>query len=119
MASMHRLKENLERELEKFTNKTTMSSNDLETVSKLLMSIKNIDKIERYEDEHSMDGGMWRAEGGYSNRRKRDARGRYMSYSMHDAKRDMLDDLHEMLQMDALTPSEHDILKRAIEQLER
>ena len=73
MEKMHMLKDTLERELDKIAGKGTISAGDLETVFKLITSIKGIYKIKMYEEEegYSEDGGMWRAEGGYSSRRGR------------------------------------------------
>lgn len=144
MEKMHMLKNTLEREIDKIAGKGNMNAGDLEMVSKLLWSLKNACKIEMYEDGgYSQDGGMWRAEGGYSDRgghrmsradgmsygesynsgyssrRRRDSRGRFTSYSMNDAKHEMIEDLREMMDMEGLEPHDRDVLKKAMEQLSR
>lgn len=81
MEKLHQLKSTLEKELDKLAGKGSMSGSDLENIFKLVMAIKGIYKIKMYEEEdgYSQDGGMWRAEGGYSDRRGR-RNGRGMSY---------------------------------------
>lgn len=142
MEKMHMLKSTLEREIDKIAGKGSMNAGDLEMVSKLLWSLKNACKIEMYEDGgYSQDGGMWRAEGGYSDRRgyrmsradgmsygdnggysgrrRRDTRGRFTSYSMNDAKHEMIEDLREMMEMEGIEPHDREVLKKAMEQLSR
>lgn len=136
MGKMHTLRDTLERELDKLADKKTMSMSDLDTVSKLLTSIKNIYKIEMYGDEYS-HGGEWRADGysyndGYDHatRRRHYVRGHYSregrgrddysrGYSMADAKQDIVADLREMMQMEGLDRDEREVLEKAMRQLSR
>lgn len=73
-------KEMLHRELENIVKKGELSAGSLETVDKLLNSIKNACKIMMY-DEYDEEGGYSQARGmeGGSNSyaRNRDSRGRY------------------------------------------
>lgn len=74
-------KEMLHKELESIVKKGELSAGSLETVDKLLNSIKNACKIMMY-DEYD-EGGYSQA--GYSNAQRRDSRGRYSregGYSM-------------------------------------
>lgn len=69
MKNMWKLKETLCEQLEEYTGRTKLAGGDLQTVHMLTDTIKNLDKIERLEDEEM---------GEYSHaRRRRDARGRY------------------------------------------
>ena len=67
------IKELLCKELEQIAKKGGLSSGSLETVDKLLNSIKNVHKILMYEE---YEDGDYSREGDYSTRR-RDAMGRY------------------------------------------
>lgn len=137
MEYMHELKEKLCEELEEIARKGELSAGDLETVHKLTDTIKNIDKIEILdEDGGYSQAGDWEMEGrGSYNRgssyrgRKRDAMGRYSRdrggrmmpnwmYSRADAKDHMMDELEEAMNA-ATTDRERDIIKRAMDQLEK
>lgn len=78
MHTYYDLKDMLHEELRELTKTGELSAGSLETVDKILNSIKNICKITMYEeyseDDYSRDG-----EGGgdYSNARRRDSMGRY------------------------------------------
>ena len=100
MHYLEELKEMLCKELEEIANKGELTAGSLETVHKLTDSIKNIDKIEMYEeyseDDYSEDG-EWMGEGkiygtsyeggssyarggrGRGRNAKRDSMGRYSS----------------------------------------
>ena len=100
MHYLEELKEMLCKELEEIANKGELTAGSLETVHKLTNSIKNIDKIEMYEeyseDDYSEDG-EWMGEGrmygtsyeggssyarggrGRGRNAKRDSMGRYSS----------------------------------------
>ena len=100
MHYLEELKEMLCKELEEIANKGELTAGSLETVHKLTDTIKNIDKIEMYE-EYSEDGysedGEWMGEGkiygtsyeggssyarggrGRGRNAKRDSMGRYSS----------------------------------------
>ena len=78
MHELHELKEMLMEEVGKIAKKGELTAGSLETVDKLLNSIKNACKIEMY-DEYT-DGGDYSRESGMSYARgdqRRDARGRY------------------------------------------
>lgn len=148
MEKMHMLKDTLSREIDKLAGKGSMSSSDLEMISKLIWTMKNIYKIEMYEEEggYSQDG-MWRAEGyserrgrrnsrgnsyggnsyndgmsygsdnqGYSERRRRDTRGRY---SMHDAKHEMMEEMKKLMEMEGIEPRDREVLRKAMAELGR
>lgn len=137
MEYMHELKEKLCEELEEIARKPEMSAGDLEAVHKLTDTIKNIDKIDMLEEDggYSQDGD-WMARGTYDRGnsyrgRKRDSMGRYSRntmmrggyrdgrmYSRADAKDHMMDELEEAMEA-ATTDREKDIIKRAMDQLEK
>lgn len=139
MDYMHELKEKLCDELEEIARKPEMSAGDLEAVHKLTDTIKNIDKIEiMKEDGGYSQAGDWEMRGhgsydrGSSYRgRKRDSMGRYSRdwrddgrmmpnrmYSRAEAKDHMMDELEEAMAA-ATTDRDRDIIKRAMEQLEK
>ena len=144
MEYMHERKEKLCDELEEIAKKGELGAGDLEIVHKLTDTIKNIDKIEiMKEDGGYSQAGDWEMEGrGSYNRgssyrgRKRDSMGRYsrdgrdmdysrdgrmMPYRMYsraDAKDHMMGELEEAMAA-ATTDREKDIIKRAMDQLEK
>ena len=142
MEYMHELKEKLCDELEEIARKGEFSAGDLEAVHKLTDTIKNLDKIEMLEDGGYSQAGDWKIEGRAYNRgssyarRKRDSMGRYSRdgrdmdysrdgrmmpsrmYSRADAKEHMMDELEEAMNA-ATTDREKDIIKRAMDQLEK
>lgn len=141
MEYMNELKEKLCDELEEIANKGELGAGDLEIVHKLTDTIKNIDKIEiMKEDGGYSRAGDWEMRGTYdrgsSYRRKRDSMGRYsrdgrdmdysrdgrmMPYRMYsraDAKDHMMGELEEAMAA-ATTDREKDIIKRAMDQLEK
>ena len=141
MEYMHELKEKLCDELEEIARKGEFSAGDLEAVHKLTDTIKNLDKIEMLEDGGYSQAGDWEMEGrGSYNRgssyrgRKRDSMGRYARdgrddgysgrmmpnrmYSRAEAKDHMMDELEEAMAA-ATTDREKDIIKRAMDQLEK
>ena len=141
MDYMHELKEKLCDELEEIAKKGELGAGDLEIVHKLTDTIKNLDKIGMLEDGYSQ-AGDWEIEGRAYNRgssyarRKRDSMGRYSRdgrdmdysrdgrmmpnriYSRADAKEHMMDELEEAMAA-ATTDREKDIIKRAMDQLEK
>lgn len=144
MEHMEMLKKTLCKEIdemaERIGQKKMLAGNELEQISKLVMTLKNIYKVEKLEAEsaHSMGRGMWNARGGYSNgmdesyryghtydgehseRRGRDARGRYTSmYSMNDSKYEMVEGIREMMDREGLSPQSREILHKAMEQLSK
>ena len=138
MEYMHELKEKLCDELEEIAKKGELGAGDLEIVHKLTDTIKNIDKIEiMKEDGGYSQAGDWEIEGRAYNRgnsyarRKRDSMGRYSRdrrddgrmmpnrmYSRTDAKDHMMDELEEAMNV-ATTDREREIIKRAMDQLEK
>lgn len=132
MEHIHELKKKLCRELDEIARNGEMGAGDLELAHKLTDTIKNIDKIEMLEE----DGGMSREgdyDRGYSSRRRRNSMGRFTSrdggysgrgysrdggYSRADAKEQMMDELEEAMNA-ATTDRERDIIKRAMDQLEK
>lgn len=132
MEYMYELKEKLCEELEEIAKKPEMSAGDLEAVHKLTDTIKNIDKIEMLEEDggYSRDGD-WESDmrgtygrGSSYRGRKRDSMGRYSRnyresrmYPRADAKEHMMDQIEGM--MGGANEREKDILRRAMEQLEK
>ena len=139
MEYMYELKDKLCKELDEIARKPEMGAGDLEIIHKLTDTIKNLDKIEMLEDGGYSQAGDWEMEGrgsynrGSSYRRKRDSMGRYSRdgmgyrdgrmmpdrmYSRSDAKDHMMDELEEAMAV-ATTDREKDIIKRAMDQLEK
>jgi hypothetical protein len=129
---MHELKEKLCEELEEIARKPEMSAGDLEAVHKLTDTIKNIDKIEMLEEDDGYSRtGNWESDmrgtygrGSSYRGRKRDSMGRYSRdyreprmYSRADAKEHMIDQIEDM--MGGANDREKEILRRAMEQLEK
>lgn len=85
MNAMYDIRDMLCKELDEIARKGEMSAGDLETVHKLTDTIKNIDKIEMYEEDGGYSrGGEWEADmrgvygkGNSYRGRKRDSMGRY------------------------------------------
>ena len=132
MEYMHELKEKLCEELKEIARKGELGAGDLEIVHKLTDTIKNIDKIEMLqEDGEYSQAGDWEMDGrrsynrGSSYARKRDSMGRYSrdgrmtrTYSRADAKDHMMDELEEAMDA-ASTEKEREIIRRAMDQLEK
>ena len=139
MEYMYELKEKLCDELEEIAKKGELGAGDLEIVHKLTDTIKNLDKIEMLEEDGGYSqAGDWEIEGRAYNRgnsyarRKRDSMGRYSRdgrgmhggyrdgrmYSRADAKDHMMGELEEAMAA-ATTDREKDIIKRAMDQLEK
>lgn len=112
------LKGMLCKELEEITRKGELTAGSLDTVDKLTHAIKSIDTIvamEEYSDDYNYRGSYDRENDDMSSARrrtydgrsyargrnaKRDSMGRYSrgGYSYDDAKDDMINDLHELMQ---------------------
>ena len=126
---MHELKEKLCEELEEIARKGELGAGDLEIVHKLTDTIKNLDKIEMLEEDGGYSrAGDWEADmrgtygrGSSYRGRKRDSMGRYSRdgrmYSRGDAKEHMIDQIEDM--MGGANEREKEILRRAMEQLEK
>lgn len=138
MEYMRELKDKLCEELEEIARKGELGSGDLEIIHKLTDTIKNLYKIEMLEDgDGYSQSGNWEADmrgtygrGSSYRGRKRDSMGRYSRegstmryrdgrmYSRADAKEHMMGELEEAMDA-ATTDREKDIIKRAMEQLEK
>lgn len=137
MDYMYELKDKLCDELEEIARKGELGAGDLEIIHKLTDTIKNLDKIEMLDDGGYSQTGDWEIEGRAYNRgnsyarRKRDSMGRYSRdrrddgrmmpnrmYSRAEAKDHMMDELEEAMAA-ATTDRDRDIIKRAMEQLEK
>lgn len=146
---MHKIKNMLMKELKKYEEKAQLSAGDLEVLHKLTDTVKNIDKIEMLEGEGgysedgmSYDGGAsYRGRGsydeGYSERRRRDSRGRYArdggggsndggsydgggsnrGYSRGSAKEHMTRKMEELLNM-AESEAERKAIEQCLDKLE-
>ena len=124
---MHLIREKLVDELHDFEKKiksnptAVMSAQEIERLRMILSAIKNIDKIEMYEDK------------GYSEARRRDSMGRYVKdgeridryrryggydgYVEDDGKHEMINQLRNMLDR-AENSKEREAIKRCIHELE-
>ena len=137
MDYMHELKEKLCDELKEIANKPEMGAGDLEIVHKLTDTIKNICKIDMLDEDggYSRDGD-WEARGSYNRGssyrgRKRDSMGRYSRdgrmmrggyrdgrmCSRAEAKDEIMEKIEDM--MDDADPKEKEILRSAMDQLEK
>lgn len=138
MDYMYELKDKLCKELDEIARKPEMGAGDLEIIHKLTDTIKNLDKIEMLEDDggYSQAGdreieGLAYNRGNSYARRKRDSMGRYSRdgrmmrsgyrdgrmYSRAEAKDDIMEKIEDM--MDDADPKEKEILRRAMDQLEK
>lgn len=138
MHTYYELKDMLHDELDEIVKKGELSAGSLDTVDKLLDSIKNACKIIMYE-EYSEDGYSYADADtdmtGYSNARgrgrnaKRDSMGRYSNarggrysrgsgYSYHDDKDMKMDILRDMKE-DAQTDDERRVIDKIIRRMER
>lgn len=77
MYDTYKMQEHICKELEKKAQNGIKSTADLDTVWKLIDAYKNLLKIDMLQEaeEYSHDGGY--SQDGYSERRRRDSRGRY------------------------------------------
>ena len=124
---MHLIRDKLVDELHEFEKKiksnptAMMSAQEIERLKMILSAIKNIDKIEMYEDN------------GYSEARRRDSMGRYVKdgerldrhrryggydgYVEDDGKHEMINQLRNMLDR-AENSKEREAIKRCIHEIE-
>ena len=131
MHELHELKEMLMDEIRAITKKGELTAGSLDTVDKLLNSIKNACKIvmyDEYRDEsgYSNEGEMHyvrgKQGGGYSNARggqRRDSRGRYSregrySYADSDEKIELLRDMMN----EVSTEEEKRVIRKLIREME-
>ena len=144
---MHKLREMLMEELRNFETeakkKGELPAGTLEVIHKLTDTIKNLDKIEMYEEfsGESYEGDSY-AQGGRGNnrggnrggnrgysraddmdsmesfaRRRRGGRRNSNGYSYDDGREDMMEQLESLEQM-AQSEEERKIIRRAMQQLE-
>lgn len=146
MHTYYELKDMLKEELDQIVKKGELSAGSLETIDKLLNSIKNACKITMYE-EYKEDGysyadsdmdmsnysyargrgsnarrdsmGRYSSEGGYSNARGRRGYSRRSGYSYDDGdKEEKISMLREMMQ-EAGTDEERRALQKLIRRMEQ
>lgn len=114
MHTYYDVKEMLHDELEDIVKKGELSAGSLETIDKLLHSIKNADKIIMYEEyaddgysynDADMDMTTYSNARGRGSNARRDSRGRYSNgrgrsgrYSYADEKMDLLNEMKENAQ---------------------
>lgn len=137
---LRRLKKNLCKELGEYAERGVTAGN-INAIYQMAVAAEKIMKMEVLEmeldDGESRDGGMWRAEGGYSGRRRysRDGdhygddysgegsytnrggnRGRGREYSRDDGKHHMIEKMEDMME-EAKSPEEREELKKCIARL--
>lgn len=121
-----------------------ISAGNINAISQMAVAAEKIMKMEVLEMEleeggYSQDGGMWRAEGGYSGRRRYSReggpyvepyddgdsyarrggmRGRGREYSRDDGKHHIVERMEDMME-EAKSPEERETLKKCIAQLEK
>lgn len=131
MHEFYELKEMLMDEVKELTKKGELTAGSLDTVDKLLNSIKNACKIimyDEYKDEggYSSEGVGMSNRGGYSNARgrgrnaRRDSMGRYSrsGYSYADENEEKIEALREAMH-DAESEQEKMIIKKMIRRMEQ
>lgn len=138
---LKKLKHNICEELAVYADRN-VSAGNINAIYQMAVAAEKIMKMEVLEMEleeggYSQDGGMWRAEGGYSGRRRysRDGgpygapydegdsyarrggmRGRGREYSRDDGKHHMIEKMEDMME-EAKTPEEREELKKCIARL--
>lgn len=138
MKSMKTLKEILCKELDEFAYNGQVSRSDLETIRDLTESIKNICKINMFDEQgSSYDGGSGRSGSygsygsygrggsygsGYPSRNSRgtsETSGRGGRYSYGDDNEMVTQKLEEMMSQGDMSPDEEDIVRRAMDILRK
>jgi hypothetical protein len=137
---LRRLQKSLCKELAEYSERG-ISAGNINAIYQMAVAAEKLMKMEVLEmeldDGESRDGGMWRAEGGYSGRRRysRDGgsygddygeegsytnrggnRGRGREYSRDDGKRHMIEKMEDMME-EAKSPEEREELKKCIARL--
>lgn len=86
MYDTYKMQEHICRELEKKADAGIKSTADLDTVWKLIDAYKNLLKIDMLQEagEYADEHGYSRGDGDYSERRRRDSRGRYSRNDGYD-----------------------------------
>lgn len=129
MRALKDLREMLCEELDEIAKKQELSAGDLETVDKLAHSIKNLDKIELYDEAGYSQAGNWTAEmrgnygrgNSYAGRGEHYVRGHYSrdgmgGYSRESGRESMLESLDRMMDY-ATTDKERDAIRRCMDSL--
>jgi hypothetical protein len=137
---LRRLQKNLCKELAEYSERG-ISAGNINAIYQMAVAAEKLIKMEVLEmeldDGESRDGGMWRAEGGYSGRRgynrtegsygdeyggegsytnRGGNRGRGREYSRDDGKRHMIEKMEDMME-EAKSPEEREELKKCIARL--
>lgn len=144
MRAMSEMRDLLCKEFEEIAQKGELNVGDLDIIHKLTDTIKNIDKIEMFEESgggysraaeweggirgHSYDGGSsyegGNSYGGYSG--KHYVRGHYSrddgysgrrGYSRDDGKQQMMQEMEQLMQQ--ADGRQREVIKRALEELKR
>lgn len=121
MKNLYELKDKLCEELEAYARQPEMKAGDLEVIHKLTDTIKNLDKIERLEEEGGYSqAGPYDGGSGYPWRRgrsggmpRRDGRGRY---SRDAGRSEMME--HLEMALDAASEQDREDIKRFMRKLE-
>lgn len=137
---LRKLKKNLCKELGEYSERGVTAGN-INAIYQMAVAAEKIMKMEVLEmeldDGYSQDGGMWRAEGGYSGRRgysrtggsyddeyseegsytnRGGNRGRGRGYSRDGGKHHMIEKMEDMME-EAKSPEEREELKKCIARL--
>jgi hypothetical protein len=137
---LRRLQKSLCKELAEYSERG-ISAGNINAIYQMAVAAEKLMKMEVLEmeldDGESRGGGMWRAEGGYSGRRRysRDGgsygddygeegsytnrggnRGRGREYSRDNGKRNMIEKMEDMME-EAKSPEEREELKKCIARL--
>lgn len=137
---LRRLQKNLCKELAEYSERG-VSAGNINAIYQMAVAAEKLMKMEVLEmelyDGESHDGGMWRAEGGYSGRRgynraggsygdeygeegsyanRGGNRGRGRGYSRDDGKHHMIEKMEDMME-ETKSPEEREELKKCIARL--
>lgn len=137
---LRRLQKNLCKELAEYSERG-ISAGNINAIYQMAVAAEKLMKMEVLEmeldDGESRDGGMWRAEGGYSGRRgyrhtggfygdeygeegsytnRGGNRGRGREYSRDDGKHHMIEKMEDMME-ETKSPEEREELKKCIARL--
>lgn len=130
MADMNKIRRMLCDELDKFSGMGTLSATDLEYIHKLTDTIKNIDKIEKMEEDgYSYGRGNWETNGSYGKYgRNYDGdrinssyarRGQHYVRGHYSYGDDMRSRIEEMMESNDLTLDDKSALRKAMMLLDR
>lgn len=114
MKAMNDLRNMLCDELEEIVGTGHISGSDLDSVHKLTDTIKNIDKIERMEEEGYSYDGDWRATGTYSNNRGYSGR-HYVRGHYSNAGDDMVRErMEDVMRNNSLSSEDRNAVRRTM-----